>query len=161
MSKKLGNKKFYPYARIKAMNEIVEFIKTPGWRPDIINIDLLKMLGIGPSKEREVINSLMFFGLITKEGNPTEKFEALKDNYSSEMMKIVNREYSDLFNIIPPKLIDQERIINFFITSSGVSRDTAEYQAMFFSWACREAGIDLPNLPESIKRSRFDKLKNN
>lgn len=160
MSKRYNNKKFYPYARIKAMHEIMEFIRDPDWNPKVINRELLELLGIAPSKEREVINALKFLGIIDDEMRPTQVLGALKTDYSHGMINIVNDVYADLFSILPTKLIDQDRVVNFFMNSSGTSRDTAEYQGMFFKWACNEAGIELPNLPESFKRARFRKKQN-
>jgi len=159
MKGKSNNKKFYPYARIKAMNEIMEFIRSPSWRPDNVDQDLLKMLGIASSKEREVIKALRFFGLIDDGGKPTGKFDTLKADYHHEISGIIKETYAELFSVLPPELIDQERAINFFMSSSGTSRDTAEYQGMFFGWSCREAGIELPKLPKGFKRARFNKGK--
>lgn len=158
MSKIINRKEFYPYARIKSMNEIMEFIRSSDWRPDIIDQELLKMLAIAPSKEWEVIRTLIFLRLIDEVGKPTDRFDAIKTNYHRELSSIVKEEYASLFNILPSDLIDQERIVNFFMKSSGTSRDTAEYQGMFFGWICREAEIELPNLPKSFKRARFNKV---
>ena len=35
----------------------------PGWKPDVINANLLKMLEIAPSKERETIYTFKFLGV--------------------------------------------------------------------------------------------------
>lgn len=157
MPKKNSGKTYYPYARIKAMNEIIKFIQSPNWHPEKISRDVLKMLNIGASKADLVVAALRFLDLINSSGCPTDKFDALKTNYKSELESLVRGKYAALFSILPGELIDQERVVNFFMTNSKTSRDTAEYQGMFFGWACREAGIELPNLPESFKRARFNK----
>jgi len=154
-----NDKSIYPYARIKAMNEIMEFIRSPDWRPESIGQDLLKMLGIAPSKEREVIRAIRFLGLIDEAGKPTDRFDVLKTNYPHEIAIIVKEVYREVFDILPASLIDQERAVKYFMSSSTTSRDTAEYQGMFFKWACEEAGIELPKLPKGFKRARFIKGK--
>jgi len=63
--------------------------------------------------------------------------------------------YAELFNLIPPKLANQTRLINFF----GTAIDTAEYQAKLFAWLCKQAGIELPDVEEHFHRARFDKEK--
>jgi len=69
--------------------------------------------------------------------------------------KIINEKYSELFKIIPARMVNQHRLVRFF----GTTIETAEYQAKFFAWLCEEAGIDLPNLEKKFHRARFDKKK--
>lgn len=157
--KEIGKTKSYPYPRLKSMEEIMKFIRNPTWQPDIINIDLLKLLGIASSKELELINALIFLEIIDKTGRPTQKFQNIKSDYQKEFSIIVYETYAELFKIIPPNLMDQERVVNFFMKSSGMSRDTAEYQGNFFVWCCREAGIEIPQIPGGFKRARFKKEK--
>jgi hypothetical protein len=151
----------YPHARLKAMEEIMEFARNPKWHPTFINTQLVKMLNIAPSKEGLVINTLKFLGLINANNEPTENFCKLKKEYKETIKSIVEEKYSDVFTMIPEELIDQPRIVNFFMSKAGTARDTAEYQGMLFGWLCRQGGILVPKLSDSFKRDRFEKARNN
>jgi hypothetical protein len=49
----------YPYARLTGMTGFMDCLHTdPGWKPDVINADLLETLEIAPSKERETVYAL-------------------------------------------------------------------------------------------------------
>src|SRR3989304_161372 len=130
----------YPYARVKAMTEFMAFVQEPSWKPANINIDVLKKLGIAKGKEREAVYALKFLGLINIEGAPTIEFDNLKQEYRGTIKRLVEEKYAELFSLIPAKLANQTRLVNFF----GTSVDTAEYQAKLFVWICSQAGIELP-----------------
>lgn len=143
----------YPYARIKAMAEFMEFVREPLWRPQKIDVELLKKLGIAKGKEREAFRTLTFLGIVNEEGTPSHEFDNLKQNYQGTLKRLVEERYTELFNLIPARLANQERLVKFF----GTSVDTAEYQAKLFAWFCKQAGIELPNVEEHFHRARFDK----
>ena len=148
----------YPYARLKGMTRFIEILRTdPGWKPDVINVDLLKTLGIAPSKEGETIQTLKFLGIIGADGQPTEEFDNLKQDYQGTMKRLVSEKYQELFKQIPSRMISQDPLVRFF----GLSPDTSEYQAKLFAWLCEQAGIELPNLEKNFHRSRFDKNNGN
>jgi hypothetical protein len=147
----------YPYARIKGMSEFMEFARDPNWKPPTINWDLLKRLSIARGKEREAIQALKFLGIISADGTPTDEFDNLKTDYQGTMRRLVQENYVDLFSLIPPRLVNQERLVKFF----GQAADTSEYQGMLFGWLCEQAGIELPNLEKHFHRSRFDKKGSN
>ena len=149
----------YPYARLKAMSEIMDFIRNPKWRPEKIDVNLIKMLNIASSKESTVVAALRFLGLINRNGEPTDLFDELKNNYQDTLHSIIEEKYSDIFSMIPKDMIDQPRIVNFFMNQAKTTRDTAEYQGMLFGWLCRESGIQLPKLPPNFKRARFGNVK--
>lgn len=143
----------YPYARVKAMAEFMEFIQEPNWKPEKIDSELLKRLGMAQGKEREAIRALTFLGLVDEVGVPTGEFDNLKKDYQGALKRLVAEKYSELFSLIPARLANQERLVKFF----GTSVDTAEYQAKLFVWFCKQAGIELPNVEEHFHRARFDK----
>jgi hypothetical protein len=145
----------YPYARLKGLGEFMAFVQEPGWKPDKINTTLFKKLGMAKGKEGEAVHALKFLGIIATDGTPTTDFDSLKHDYKSTMNKLVLEKYHDLFKLIPPKLANQTRLINFF----GPPLETAEYQAKLFLWFCEQAGIELPGVDKHIHRSRFDKKK--
>lgn len=124
--------------------------------PPKIDLGLIKTLGIAPSKEREAFNALSFLGVIDDLGAPSPLFDQLKQNYQPTLQRIVREKYALLFEQIPTNLITQESVVNFFV-GTGTGKDTAEYQGMLFGWLCRQAGIQVPNLPEKFHRARFDK----
>lgn len=145
--------KRYPYARVKAMKEIFEFIREPGWKPDVFDTDLLKKLAIAPSKEYETISTLEFLNIIDSNGVPTSRFEELKKDFKVTLKQLIQEAYDELFNLLPVRLINQERLIIFF----GTARDTAEYQGKLFVWLCEQAGLELPNVEKEFHRARYDK----
>jgi hypothetical protein len=138
----------YPWARIRGMQQFMEFTRDPDWKPLLIDVSLLKKLGLAISKEREVIHALRFLGVIDKAGIPTKDFDHLQRDYQGMMRKLVLEKYKELFNLLPRDLINQMRLVQFF----GSSADTSEYQAKLFSWFCDQAGIDLPNLEKRFMR---------
>jgi hypothetical protein len=143
----------YPYARIKGIGQFMTFVQEPGWKPAKIDAELLKRLSIAKGKEREATQTLKFLGIISADGTPTEEFDNLKNNYQVTLKRLVLEKYVDLFSLIPPRLVTQERLVKFF----GQSADTSEYQGMLLGWLCEQAGIELPNLEKHFHRSRFDK----
>lgn len=145
----------YPYARLTGMTQFMNFVREPGWKPDVITVDLLKKLDMAPSKERETVYTLKFLGLVADDGVPTEQFDNLKQDYQDTLKKLVLEKYGQLFRLLPANMINQARLVKFF----GLSADTSEYQAKLFAWLCEQAGIKLPNLEKHLRRSRHDKKK--
>jgi len=145
----------YPYARLTGMREVMAWIQEPTWNPEKIDVSLLKKFKMAKSKESEAVHTLKFLGIITSEGKPTEEFHNLKKDYQGTLKRLVTEKYKDLFNILPLRMINQDRLVNFF----GLSKDTSEYQAKLFAWLCEQAGIEPPNLEKHFHRTRFDKKK--
>lgn len=145
----------YPYGRLKGMKDFMAFAQDKDWKPARIDLELLKKLDIAKGKEREAIKTLNFLGLIDEEGTLTLKFDALKSNYQGTLKELVQTKYAALFALIPPRMINQARLVKFFDTAV----DTAEYQAKLFVWLCEQAGIELPNVEKNFHRARFDKEK--
>lgn len=146
----------YPYARLKGLEEFMAFLQAPEWKPSKIDAALLKKLDVAKSKERETVHALEFLGIVNDDGAPTQEFDQLKADYRTTLRRLVLDKYRDLFDLIPPALVNQTRLVRFF----GLSADTAEYQAKLFAWFCEQAGIDLPNLEKHFHRARFDKENN-
>lgn len=143
----------YPSTRLKGLDEFMVFVREPDWRPSPINIELFKKLDMAKGKEGLAVYALKFIGLIDDEGIPTDEFDNLKKDYQSTLKRLVQASYAELFNLIPPKLANQARLVKFF----GEPVETAEYQAKLFVWFCKQAGIELPNVEEHFHRARFDK----
>jgi hypothetical protein len=132
------------------MMDFTEFLKVPEWRPRQIDVRLLKQLDIAPSKESETIHALEFLGILGENGSPTAEFDNLKTDYTGALRRLVLEKYRNLFELIPPEMINQSRLVKFF----GLSADTAEYQAKLFAWLCEQAEIALPALEKHIHRQR-------
>jgi hypothetical protein len=143
----------YPYSRLKGLKDFVAFVQEPGWKPAKIDTALFKKLGMAKGKEGEAVATLRFLELIDETGAPTAEFDELKQNYQVTMKRLVQLKYADLFNLIPPRMANQMRLIKFF----GPPVETAEYQAKLFAWLCEEANIELPNVEKRFHRARFDK----
>jgi hypothetical protein len=132
----------YPWARLRGMQEFMEFARDSNWKPTLVDISLLKRLGMAISKEYAVIQALRFLGVIDVSGAPTKEFDNLKRDYQGIMKKLVLEKYKELFRLIPPHSMNQSSLVKFF----GSAADTSEYQAKLFVWFCEQAGIELPNL---------------
>lgn len=143
----------YPYSRLKGLKEFMDFAREPGWRQPKVDKTLFKKLGLAKGKEREAVNTLRFLGLIDDEGAPTAEFDDLKEDYQGTMNRLVKASYADLFSLIPARMANQQRLVNFF----GDPVETAEYQAKLFVWLCEQGGIELPNVEKKFHRARFDK----
>lgn len=143
----------YPYARLTGMKDLMAFIQEPGWKPSNIDPALIKKLAIAKGKEREAIRTIRFLNIIDEEGSPTEIFDQLKLDYQPTLKQLVEEKYAELFKMIPTRMMNQQRLVNFFDTSA----DTAEYQAKLFVWLCEQAGINLENVEKRFHRARFDK----
>lgn len=155
MAKKNSGTMKYPYARLKGMKELMDFIREWRRKPDKIDSALFRKLSIAKGKEGEAVASLRFLGVIDDSGIPTGEFGELKQDYQPTMKRLVEAKYADLFDLIPPGKVNQMRLVNFF----GPPIETAEYQAKLFVWFCEQAGIELPNIEKRFHRARFDKEK--
>lgn len=148
----------YPDARVKGMVELMEFVREPTWKkPQRIDVPLLRKLVIAPSNESRVIRTLLFLGVIDETGAPTSAFDELRESYQPTLARLIHEHYVDLFDTVPPKLMNQKRLVNFFDTSA----DVAGYQAKLFVWFCEQAGIELPNVEKEINRLRSERIPNN
>lgn len=145
----------YPSARLKGLAEFMAFIQEPEWRPKTINADLFKKLDMAKGRESEAVFAIKFLGIINDDGIPTDELDALKKDFQITLKRLVQESYVELFDLIPPKLATQSRLVKFF----GNPVETAEYQAKLFVWLCKQAGIELPNVEEHFHRARFDKEK--
>jgi hypothetical protein len=155
MSKKDGEKVKYPCSRLKGLVDFMAFAQEPDWKPAKIDIALFKKLDMAKGKEGEAVHALRFLGLIDAGGVPTSEFDELKHDYQGTIKRLVQERYSELFSLIPPRMVNQSRLVKFF----GSPVETAEYQAKLFVWLCQQAGIDLPIVEKQFHRARFDKNK--
>ncbi|RJP47828.1 MAG: hypothetical protein C4583_15870 [Anaerolineaceae bacterium] len=145
----------YPTARLKGLKEFMSFVQEPDWKPEIIDAQLLKRLGMAKGREGETVFALQFIGVIDEAGIPTTEFDNLKNEYSTTLSRLIKENYRELFKLLPVRMMNQEKLVNFF----GEPIESAEYKAKFFVWLCEQAGINLPNVETKFHRARFDKKK--
>jgi hypothetical protein len=131
----------------------MEFLRKPGWKPDVADVSVLKRLGIAPSKERETVHAVQFLGIIANDGAPTEEFDNLQSDYTGTMKRLVPEAYREVFKLLPADMITRDSLVLFF----GMATDTSEYQAKLFAWFCEQAGIELPKLEKRFHREHNDK----
>ena len=131
----------------------MEFLRKPEWKPDLIDVNVLKRLGIAPSKESETVHALKFLGIIVDDGTLTEEFNNLQSDYTGTMKRLVLEAYRELFKLSPADMITRDSLVLFL----GMATDTSEYQAKLFVWFCEQAGIELPNLEKRFHREHNDK----
>jgi hypothetical protein len=158
MPRKIAKSKSrYPDARLTGMRAFFELLRAePDWRPDPVDVDTLKSLGIAVGKERNTLFALEFLGVINTQGSPTKDFDGLRADYQPTLRKLVRSGYAKLFQTIPTSRANQATLVRFFRTN-GYSEETAEYQAKLFVYVCKEAAINLPIAETTFKRSRFAK----
>ncbi len=140
-SRKQSQSPEYPYVACKSMSEMMDFVRQPGWKPQI-SAKLVTMLGIAANNETRLVGALRFLDLIDESGNPTSQFDELKASYKPTLKRLAIEKYRDLFSIIPPEMITRQRLKSFF----GNPAQAADRRARFFIWLCREAAIDLPKV---------------
>jgi hypothetical protein len=155
MVKEDSEKTKYPCSRLKGLKDFSAFAQEPGWKPAKINIALFKKLDLAKGKEGEAVYALRFLGLIDSVGTPTTEFDQLKQKYKGTMNRLVQEKYAELFSLLPPRMINQSRLVKYF----GLPVETAEYQAKLLVWFCEQAGIDLPNVEPKFHRARSDRKK--
>ena len=145
----------FPSPRLKGMQEFMEYVQDPVWKPSPIDVSLLKKMGNSKGKEDLTIKALRFLGIIDNAGVPTEEFDNLKKDYQPTLKQLVQEKYSELLSLFPVTKIKQDKLVSYF----GEPVETAEYQAKFFVWLCEQAGIELPSVEKKFHRARFDKKK--
>jgi hypothetical protein len=133
----------YPFVASKSMSEMMDFVRKPGWRPQV-NLELIKKLGIATNNEGKVLSALRFLDLIDETGHPTSSFDELKKEYAPTFKRLTREKYRDLFSIIPIEMITRARLESYF----GRPAQGAERRARFFIWLCGEAGITLPGVAD-------------
>src|SRR5579859_5426316 len=94
----------YPYSRLKGLSEFMDFAQEPDWKPTKIDTALFKKLGLAKGKEAEAVATLRFLALIDESGTPTADFHQLQEKYRPTMSRLVRKSYSDVFDLIPPRL---------------------------------------------------------
>ncbi len=159
MPKKNNPENRYPDARLKSINEFWDLLKNEiNWKPNCIDKNTFKTLGIAKSKEGNTIYALEFLGIINQNGIPTDEFQGLRNNFQKTLEKLVRKSYSEVFETIPASRMNQATLVKFFVVRK-YSEDTAEYQAKLFVKLCQDANIDLPNVEGNFQRARFKKAK--
>lgn len=143
----------FPSSRLKGLEEFMNFVHEPEWRPEKIDADMFKKLDMAKGKEGLAVHALKFLGIVDSDGVPTSEFDNLKQDYQVTMRRLVEEKYGSLFKILPSRMINQARLVKFF----GPPIETAEYQAKLFVWFCQQANITLPNVEGKFHRARFDK----
>jgi hypothetical protein len=151
--KKVSVDNRYPSARLKGMQDFMIFVQEPEWKPSKVDVDLMKKLDIAKGRESETAAAIRFLGIVDEDNVPTAEFDKLKLEYQSTLRKLVQSKYTELFNILPLRMINQKRLVSFF----GPPVETAEYQAKLFVWLCEQAEIELPSVEKRFHRARFDK----
>ena len=145
----------FPSPRLKGMQEFMDYVQDPVWKPSPIDVSLLKKMGNSKGKEDLAIKALRFLGIIDNAGVPTQEFDKLKKDYQPTLRRLVQEKYSELLSLFPVSKINRTRLVSYF----GEPVETAEYQAKFFVWLCEQAGIELPKVEKKFHRARFDKKK--
>src|SRR5215212_2801709 len=97
----------YPSPRLKGMQEFMDYVQDPNWKPSPIDVSLLKKMGNSKGKEDLAIKALRFLGIIDNAGVPTEEFDNLKKDYQPTLSRLVQEKYSELLSLFPPAKIDQ------------------------------------------------------
>ncbi len=93
----------FPSSRLKGLDEFMNFVHEPEWKPDKVDTDLLRKLDMAKGKEGLAIHAIKFLGIIDSEGIPTVEFDNLKQDYQGTMKRLVEDKYASLFKILPSR----------------------------------------------------------
>lgn len=153
----INKKNRFPDARLKGMDEFFYLVQNePDWKPSPINVSTFKALGIARGKESNAIFALIFLGILDRNEIPTDEFDRLRSDFQGTINKLTRIAYQQLYEIIPVSRMNQQTLVNFFMTN-GYSEETAEYQAKLFVQLCNYGKIELPNVKKTFHRARFQK----
>jgi len=135
----------YPYTlATDALREFLGKLKKAG-KPDKINKQYLASLGYTSSNHRAMPGVLRFIGLIDKDGNPTDKYQALRDNQRGPAMLagFVRDAYSELFKVYPDaQRRDDEALTTFFRAHTDLGDRALSAIVGTFQVLCQFAAFD-------------------
>ena len=114
--------------------------------PPKVDAATLKKLGVAPSNEGYVINTLKFLGLVDAENARTDAGVALftthGDAFGPALEGVVREKYDALFELRADEAwgLDRDALISFFRTTDKTSATVGAHQALTFSALASMAG---------------------
>jgi hypothetical protein len=126
--------------------------------PQTVNAQTLKKFGIAPNNESYIINILRFIGVVTADGNRTEKATTIFAQDDTEFQKdfgeMVKNAYSELFHLYNEGAWDlpDNKLVSFFRTTDQTSAIVGQRQASTFRALASLAGHSAP--PASPKQKQ-------
>ncbi len=151
MSRQLNN---FPFPAAKTMSDLMERIRRPTWTLPV-DAKMMDKMGIASNNQAKPVAALRFLELIDETGMPTSRLRELQQNYKETLRKVIREKYSELFAIYAPEEMTRARLERYF----GAPTQVNERRARFFSWLCKEAGIELPNLAYREENEKKKKKK--
>ncbi len=114
--------------------------------PAKVDSAALKKLGVAPSNEGYVINTLKFLGLVDSDNSRTESgiglFSTHGEAFPSALEKIIKEKYDALFEMTGDEawVLDRDALISFFRGTDKTSATVGARQALTFSALSSMAG---------------------
>jgi len=122
--------------------------------PANVTAETLKQLGIAPKNESYVINVLRFIGAIDKDGNRTNKAEAVfshhdDGDFQNAFEELVKAAYGDLFDLHKDATwgLSANKLIAFFRSKDKTTDLVGRKQAATFQLLAGFAGHGAPPAP--------------
>ena len=148
MVHRIGSNLRRPYAPAATFLETINRFRNRQL-PDSVDNDRLSATGLTRATASRVLFGLLFLGLITETGTPTQDLQALvrsgDQDYRGKLAIIIREAYQDLFHSTDPASVPQRSIINAFQPFEPASQHYR--MAIFFLGMCREAGIPVMDEP--------------
>lgn len=139
-----------PYAPPAAVIAVIEAYRNRGLATPFTH-DVLLRLGITASLVPRVFKSLVELGLIGKDGEPTQVFEAIRrattDEYPKRLEELVRDQYAEVFNFADPANDPPERVADAFRAFEPVGQ--RKRMVTLFLALCEKAGI----IPQRTQKS--------
>ena len=144
-----------PYAAPANVKAVLQRTRTRNL-PSKIDDEFLQLAGISPVVFGRVKEALVFLGLISKTGSPTDRLEAMgassDEEYRSLLATAVREAYSEDFQRVDPALDGQPQIVNAFRRYQP--RSQTSRMVMLYLGLCREAGIPVQDAPRERQMRR-------
>lgn len=122
--------------------------------PSTIDAATLKKLGIAPSNEGYVINTLKFIGVVNDDNARTEVghdiFTTHEDEaFQSKFSELVRKSYADLFEVRGEDAwkLERDALVSFFRTSDKTSEIVGKRQAIAFTALAAISGMREEDAP--------------
>ena len=144
----------------KKLREFIETIPTRKV-PEKVNQPYLVKAGYKSTGDRPIIKVLKFAGFLNDQGGPTEFYSGYLDSLKQKgiMAAAVKQAYSDLFAMYDDACSkDNEALVNFFRTESGLGQQAVQYMVATFKVLCDLADFDKIDVSTSqIKQTSIRK----
>lgn len=122
--------------------------------PEKVIQQYLEKIGFKSKNDRPITSVLKFIGFLDDKGTPTKNFADYRDTTKQRatMTRCIRAAYSDLFGLYPDAYAkDNEALMNFFRTESGLGEATVQIMAATFKTLCELADFGTVGQAENVQ----------